>query len=83
MASVGDGSFHGVSKENLAWKVTSEAGPEGEGFTVQMSPGGAAQGEGGRSSCVPGADGATRAGGARAVSKGTAECQGGSRCRAM
>lgn len=46
MASVGDGSFRGVSKENLAWKGTSEAGPEGEGYTVQSSPGGAAQGEG-------------------------------------
>lgn len=46
ITSVGDGFFHRVTKEVLARKLTFEAGPEGEGYGVQMSWGEVAQGEG-------------------------------------
>ena len=52
MASLGNGPSHGVSKESLAWKVTFEAGPEGEGYVVQRSRGGAAQGGGGAAAAM-------------------------------
>lgn len=46
MGSVGDGSFNGITKEDLTWKMTIEAGPEGEGYMVPMSQGRVAQGGG-------------------------------------
>lgn len=77
ITSVGDGFFHGVTKEVLARKLTFEEGPEGEGYagTDAMGRRGPGRRES-RCSRVPGAGGAAGAGAARAVSKGTAEVSG-------
>lgn len=75
MGSVGDGSFSGITKEDLTWKVTFEAGPEGEGYMVPMSQEEWPREEG---EPLPGAGGAAGAPVACGVSKGqgTAEVSG-------